>query len=198
MRKDRNLRALCREIVRTKTAAEAQLLLVDVRRTLLGVVESQHLAGYAMSPTALRALWPDVLDLLQSRMPPADVTQAQLRARSWWSGPDVYVVVDDYDLVATQAGNPLLGLLEYLPHARDLGLHVVVARRSGGAARGLFEPLLAGLREIGCLGLMMSTRPDDGSLLGPGRPARLPPGRGVLVTAGGDEQVVQVGWSPES
>ncbi|WAJ46200.1 type VII secretion protein EccCa [Mycobacterium sp. Aquia_216] len=196
--KTATLRALCREIVRTKTAAEAQLLLVDVRRTLLGVVESQHLAGYAMSPTALRALWPDVLDLLQSRMPPADVTQAQLRARSWWSGPDVYVVVDDYDLVATQAGNPLLGLLEYLPHARDLGLHVVVARRSGGAARGLFEPLLAGLREIGCLGLMMSTRPDDGSLLGPGRPARLPPGRGVLVTAGGDEQVVQVGWSPES
>ena len=74
-----------------------------------------------------------------------DVNQAQLRARSWWSGPDIYVVVDDYDLVATSAGNPLLALLEYLPHAEDLGLHLIVARRSGGAARALFEPLLAGL-----------------------------------------------------
>ncbi|MEZ0349659.1 type VII secretion protein EccCa [Mycobacterium sp. pR1184] len=190
------LRTLCREIVRTKTAAQARLLIVDFRRTLLGVVESQHLGGYAMAPTALRALMPDLLDLLQRRMPPPDVTQAQLRARSWWSGPDIYVVVDDYDLVAAPAGNPLLDVLEYLPHAKDLGLHLIAARRSGGASRGLFEPLLAGLREIGCMGLMMSARPDDGSLLGAGRPVRLPAGRGVLLNDAGDEQVIQVGWSP--
>ncbi|HEV7579807.1 MAG TPA: type VII secretion protein EccCa [Mycobacterium sp.] len=195
--KTTTLRTLCREIVRTKTAAAAQLLIVDFRRSLLGVVESQHLGGYARSPTALRALMPGLLDALQRRMPPADVSQAQLRARSWWSGPEIYLVVDDYDLVATPAGNPLLDLLEYLPHAKDLGLHVVVARRSGGAARALFEPLLASMREVGCMGLMMSARPDEGTLLGSGRPARLPAGRGVLVTHAGDEQVIQVGWSPE-
>jgi DNA segregation ATPase FtsK/SpoIIIE, S-DNA-T family len=195
--KTTTLRTLCRDIVRTKTAAEVQLVIVDFRRTLLGVVESQHLGGYAMSPTALRALMPGLLDVLQRRMPPADVSQAQLRARSWWSGPEIYLVVDDYDLVADPAGNPLLAMLEYLPHARDLGLHVVVARRSGGAARALFEPLLAAMREIGCMGLMMSARPDEGTLLGSGRPARLPAGRGVLVTHAGAEQVIQVGWSPE-
>jgi S-DNA-T family DNA segregation ATPase FtsK/SpoIIIE len=195
--KTTTLRTLCREIVRTKTGAEAQLLIVDFRRTLLGVVESQHLGGYAMSPTALRALMPGLLDVLQRRMPPTDVSQAQLRARSWWSGPEIYLVVDDYDLVATPAGNPLLDILEYLPHARDLGLHVAVARRSGGAARALFDPLLAGMREIGCMGLMMSARPEEGALLGSGRPARLPAGRGVLVTHAGDEQVIQVGWSLE-
>ncbi len=194
--KTATLRTLCREVVRTKTAAQAQLLIVDFRRTLLGVVELQHLGGYAMSPAALRALLPDLLDRLRDRLPPPELTQQQLRARSWWSGPDIYIVVDDYDLVATPAGNPLLPMLEYLPYARDLGLHVIMARRSGGAARGLFEPLLAGLREIGCLGLMMSARPDDGSLLGPGRPARLPAGRGVLVTDAGDELVIQVGWCP--
>jgi S-DNA-T family DNA segregation ATPase FtsK/SpoIIIE len=130
-------------------------------------------------------------------MPPADASQTQLRSRSWWSGPDVYVIVDDYDLVVTPAGNPLSVLLEYLPYARDLGLHLVVARRSGGATRALFEPLLAGLRDFGCLGLMMSGRPDEGVLLGSGRPARLPPGRGVLVTRTGEEQLIQVGWCPE-
>jgi S-DNA-T family DNA segregation ATPase FtsK/SpoIIIE len=190
------LRVLCREIVRTKTAAQARLVIVDLRRTLLGVVESEHLGGYAMSPAALGELLPGLLDLLRGRMPPPDVSQAQLRARSWWSGPDLYVVVDDYDLVATPAGNPLSALLEYLPHAADLGLHLIVARRSGGAARALFEPVLVGLRDLGCMGLMMSGRPDEGALFGSVSPAPLPPGRGILVTRPGDEQCVQVAWCP--
>jgi len=190
------LRTLCREIVRTKTAAQAQLLIVDFRRALLGVVESEHLGGYAMSPPALGALLPNLLDLLHRRMPSLDASQTQLRTRSWWSGPDIYVVIDDYDLVATPASNPLTALLEYLPYSRDLGLHLMVARRSAGAERALFEPLLAGLRDLGCMGLMMSGRPDERALFGTGRPTPLPPGRGILVSRAGDEQLVQVGWSP--
>lgn len=194
--KTATLRTVCREIVRTATPERARLCIVDYRRSLLGVVESEHLDGYAMSPAALRALLPGLLDTLRRRMPPEELSPAQLRARSWWSGPDVYLVIDDYDLVAAPTGNPLLDLLEYLPHARDLGLHVIVARRSGGAARGLFEPLLAGLIEFGCVGLMMSAGPDDGTLLGSSRPVRLPAGRAVLVARGGDEEVLQVGWTP--
>jgi DNA segregation ATPase FtsK/SpoIIIE, S-DNA-T family len=194
--KTASLRTLCREIVRTKTAAQAQLLVVDFRRSLLGVVESEYLGGYAMSPAALDALRPDLLDVLRRRMPPRDVSQAQLRSRSWWSGPDIYVVIDDYDLVATPAGNPLAAVLEYLPHARDLGLHLLVARRSGGAGRAMFESLLAGLRDFGCMTLMMSGCADEGALFGSGRPVRLPPGRGVLISRAGDEQLVQVVWSP--
>ncbi len=190
------LRTLGRDIVRTKTAAQAQLLIVDYRRSLLGAVESEHLGGYVTSPPALHGLLPVLLDLLRRRMPPPDASQAQLRARSWWSGPDIYLLVDDYDLVAAPAGNPLLAILEYLPHARDLGLHLLVARRSGGAERALFEPLLAGLRDLGCMALMMSGRPDEGAPFGAGRPARLPPGRGVLITRAGDQQLIQVGWSP--
>jgi DNA segregation ATPase FtsK/SpoIIIE, S-DNA-T family len=128
-------------------------------------------------------------------MPPPDLSHAHLVARSWWSGPDIYLVVDDYDLVAT-AGNPLLELVEYLPHAADLGLHLIVARRSGGAARAMFEPLLAGLRDLGCTGLMMSGNSDEGSLLGSSRPELLPPGRGVLIAGAGNERLVQIAWSP--
>jgi S-DNA-T family DNA segregation ATPase FtsK/SpoIIIE len=193
--KTATLRTVCREIVRTSTGGQAQLLIVDFRRTLLGVVESEHLGGYAMSPLALQALLPEVVDRLRQRMPTPQLSQTQLRARSWWSGPDIYVVADDYDLVSTPAGNPLAALLDYLPYARDLGLHLVVARRSGGAARALFEPLLAGLRDLGCMGLMMSGRGDEGTLFGSVRPVPLPPGRGVLVTRPGDEQRVQVAWS---
>ncbi len=38
---------------------------------------------------------------MQHRLPGPDVTPQQLRDRSWWTGPELYVLVDDYDLVAT-------------------------------------------------------------------------------------------------
>jgi ESX secretion system protein EccC len=189
------LRTLCREIVRTTSAAQSQLFIIDFRRTLLGIVESEHLGGYAISSVALSGLLPDLVDRLRGRMPPQNVTHAELRDKSWWSGPEIYVVVDDCDLVLSAAGNPLTPLLEYLPHAGDVGLHLLVARRSAGAARAMFEPLLAGLREVGCVALMMSGSPDEGLLIESVRPSRLPPGRGTLITRRGGPQLVQVAWS---
>ncbi|MCV7302425.1 type VII secretion protein EccCa [Mycobacterium barrassiae] len=189
------LRLLCRELIRTNTADEAQLEIVDFRRSLLGVVESDHLSGYVMSPASLTSRVTALVQRLEARMPGEDVTQQQLRTRSWWSGPDVYLVIDDYDLAAGSTGNPLAPLADFLPHAKDLGLHVVVARRSGGAARAMFDPVLAGMRELGCVGLMMSARPDDGVLLGTVRSSPLPPGRGTLITRGDGDQLIQVAWT---
>ncbi|MEB3034492.1 type VII secretion protein EccCb [[Mycobacterium] nativiensis] len=194
--KTATLRTLCRELVRTHTAEQVQLLVVDYRRGLLGVVETEYLAGYAMSAPALNALLPGLIDRLSERMPGADLTPQQLRDRSWWSGPQLYVLVDDYDLVATAAGNPLTALLEYLPHAGDLGLHLVVARRSGGVARAMYEPVLAALHDLGAMGLVMSSDPGDGPLIGSVRPGPLPPGRGVLVTRADGERLIQVAWEP--
>ena len=74
-------------------------------------------------------------------------------------------------------------------------MHVVVARRSGGAARAMFDPVLARLRDLGCMGLMMSASPDEGVLLGSVRPSQLPPGRGTLVTRSHADQLIQVAWS---
>jgi S-DNA-T family DNA segregation ATPase FtsK/SpoIIIE len=193
--KTSTLRLLCREIMRTNDVDSAQLEIVDFRRTLLGVVESAHLAGYTMSAAALTSRLPTLLERLRARMPGEQVTQQQLRTRSWWSGPDIYLVIDDYDLVGGAGGNPLAPLAEFLPHAEDLGLHVVVARRSGGAARAMFDPFLAGLRDVGCMGLMMSASPDEGVLLGSVRPSPLPAGRGTLITRGGPDQLIQVSWS---
>ncbi|MDX1888351.1 type VII secretion protein EccCa [Mycolicibacterium sp. 050158] len=189
------LRTVCHEIVRTQPPEGARIVVVDFRRTLLGVVESEHLLGYAMSPAAAESQLAGAVNLLGSRMPGDGVTQRQLRDRSWWSGPEVYVVVDDYDLVATASGNPVLPLLDLLPHARDLGLHLVVARRSGGAARAMFDPVLTRLRELGCMGLMMSASPDEGVLLGTRRPGPLPAGRGTLIRRGHRDELVQVSWT---
>ena len=193
--KTSTLRLLCHEIVRTNTAESVQIEIVDYRRTLLGVVESAHLGGYAISASALTTRVAQLLEKLQARMPDEHVTQQQLRSRSWWSGPEIYLIIDDYDLVAGATGNPLTPLADYLPHAKDLGLHVIVARRSGGAARAMFDPVLARLRDLGSLGLMMSANPEEGILLGSVRPASQPPGRGTLVTRGHPDQLIQVAWT---
>ena len=39
--------------------------------------------------------------------------------------------------------------LPYIPSAVDIGLHFVVTRRVAGASRGMYEPLMLGLRESG-------------------------------------------------
>ena len=189
------LRTLCREIVRVHDPGAAQLVIVDVRRALLGEVDSDHVRGYAMSAVGVETHLAEVARELRLRLPPDTVTQRQLRDRSWWSGPDLYVVVDDYDLVAGPAGGALASLLEFLPHAVDVGLHLIVARRSGGAARAMFDPLLAALRDHGCLGVVLSASPEEGALLGSVRPRPLPPGRGTVVTRSRPDRVVQVAWA---
>ena len=103
----------------------------------------------------------------------------------------IHLVVDDYALAASA----LAPLADLLPHARDIGLRVVIARGSAGAARALYDPVLSALRESAPIGLLLSTAPDDGPLIGATRPRRLPPGRGVLVGRAGTEQLIQLAWT---
>ena len=196
--KTATLRTICRELMRTTTSAQCRLFVVDVRRSLLGVVqpESGHFGGYLASADAVGEGLPRIIEQLRRRMPPPNATPLQLRQRSWWSGPEIYVVVDDYDLVGSGGGNPLASLVEVLPHSRDLGLHLLVARRSSGAARAMFEPLLGGLRDAGAMTLLMSGNPDEGLTIGSVRASSMLPGRGTLITRRCSPQLIQVGWSP--
>ena len=45
----------------------------------------------------------EITGSMRKRLPGPDVTQEQLRNRSWWKGPELFVIVDDYDLVARRA-----------------------------------------------------------------------------------------------
>jgi S-DNA-T family DNA segregation ATPase FtsK/SpoIIIE len=190
------LRLVARGIAARHTPAEARIILVDYRRTLLGAIGTGHLLEYATSAPTLAATMSDVHQAMGKRLPGPDVTAEQLRSRSWWSGPELYVLVDDYDLVATSTGNPLAPLLEFLPQAQDVGLHLVVARRSGGAGRALYEPVMQRLKDIGTPGLVMSGSRDEGVLLGTTRPSAQPPGRGTLVGRRVGAELVQVAYSP--
>jgi DNA segregation ATPase FtsK/SpoIIIE, S-DNA-T family len=191
------LRTIARGIVERCSPEQARIIMVDYRRTMLGFLNSEHVIGYGMSADVLTPIISDVQRSMRQRLPGASVTQQQLRDRSWWSGPELYVLVDDYDLVATQgASNPLAPLLQFLAQAKDVGLHLIIARRSGGAARALFEPVIARLRELSTPGIVMSGSPDEGPLLGNVKPSPMPPGRGALVSRKVGRQLVQTAWLP--
>ena len=123
------------------------------------------------------------------------MTPDQLRNRSWWSGADAYVLVDDYDLVATQQGSPLAPLAPLLAQARDTGFHLILTRRSGGASRAMYESIIQGMRDLAMPGLLLSGSPDEGALFGNVRPSQQPPGRGRLVTRERGIEVVQLAWT---
>lgn len=189
------LRTFLLGLMSRMTSTEVQILVVDYRRTLLGVVPPEYLLGYAGAELAAAAQLAETAGALNRRLPPADLSIERLRARSWWHGPDVFVVADDYDLVATPSGNPLLPLVPFLAQAKDVGLHVLVARRTGGASRGILEPLLLRMRELGSPGLLLSGDPQEGALLGSSRSAAQPPGRGLLVRRHERPSLVQVAFA---
>ncbi|WP_327112670.1 type VII secretion protein EccCa [Nocardia sp. NBC_01730] len=189
------LRNIVMGVVENSSAEQARIILIDYRRTMLGLIEGQQLAGYSTSSQTSIGMIKEVAGYLGKRIPGSDITPKQLRERSWWTGPEIYVVVDDYDMVAT-GQNPLEPLLEYLPQARDIGLHLVVARRSGGASRALYDKVLGRLKELSVDALLMSAPKDEGKLLGDIRSSKLPPGRGILVSRSGDPEMIQVSYLP--
>jgi S-DNA-T family DNA segregation ATPase FtsK/SpoIIIE len=193
--KSATLRAYIREVTRTRSPREAQLVVVDYRRSLLGEVPEDHLLSYLTSAPQTSPTITELATFLESRLPGPDVGPTQLRTRSWWRGPEVYVVVDDYDLVATQQSSPIAPLQPLLAQSRDVGLHLVVARRSGGAGRASYEPVLQAMRELAMPGLVLSGSPDEGVLIGTIKPQPLPPGRGRLWTREHGVETVQVAWT---
>jgi S-DNA-T family DNA segregation ATPase FtsK/SpoIIIE len=186
------LRSIAESITRRFTPEQARIVLVDYRRSLLGAVTSDHLIGYGTTAETTAPIIESVASYMDRRRPGPDVTPEQLRTRAWWAGPECFVLVDDYDLVATATSGPLLPLLEYLSQARDVGLHLILTRRAGGAARALYEPILQRLRELGLPGVVMSGEREEGPLVGGVRPGPQPPGRGWLVTRRDGTRLVQL------
>ena len=192
------LRGFAHEVMRLNTPKQAQVFAVDYRRALLGEIPEDYLAGYLTTHDQAAEELGGLAQYLRSRLPGPDVTAEQLRNRSWWSGAEVYVLVDDYDLVATSLGNPLQALQPLLAQAGDVGLHLVLTRRSGGASRALFDPVIQALRDLAAPGIMLSGSPDEGQLIGNVKPSLAVPGRGQLVSRAHGLQVVQMAWTPSA
>lgn len=167
---------------------QARIVMIDHRRAHLGALPEHMVASYSAGAASTETTLKDTVHTLSQRLPGPEITPAQLAARSWWEGPEIFLIIDDLDLVPDHA---LHQLREILPHSRDVGLHVIAARKSGGVQRALYQPFLAELRDQSPTVVILDADKEDGPLFGL-RTTHREPGRGALVERGVDRGLIQL------
>jgi ESX secretion system protein EccC len=168
------LRSVAQGLAERYSPDQARLVVVDFRRGLLDLTQLPLPSSFASRPPKVEEFMAELRELTVERL-------RQLDTAGGWSGPAFYVLVDDYDLVAGSALNPLSGLGDLIFQGRDAGIHVVLARAAGGAARAMLDPVMQRLVESGSPALLMSGDPHEGPLVRGVRAEPLPPGRARLV-----------------
>lgn len=187
------LRGMVKQIIQ-RPPKEVGVVMVDFKRSHLELVPEEHLLAYCTSLEQTQAVAAELAGWLKERLPGPDVTPRQLRQRSWWKGLDLYIVVDDMDMLGSRT-SPLAPLAPYVTQGSDLGLHLIIARRSGGAARSLYESVLQAVTDMASPGVLFSGDRREGRLAH-GVPSReLPVGRAQLARRGRRPDLLQTGWS---
>ncbi|HEY3715201.1 MAG TPA: type VII secretion protein EccCa [Jatrophihabitantaceae bacterium] len=186
------LRVIARGITARYTPTEAKIITFDYRRGLLGAITTPHQIGYVMTSAAAPDMVNNIGNALRERLAGIQVDPTASEVPQW-NGPKLFLLIDDYDLVGGAQGNPLLSLTEFLPQARDIGLHVILSRAAGGAGRGMFDAVMQRVREMGSPGILLSGTKDEGAVLGSAKMEPLPPGRGKLVHRRSGITLIQTG-----
>ncbi|MFB9837079.1 type VII secretion protein EccCa [Actinoallomurus acaciae] len=176
------LRLMAKAITARYTPEEARIMVVDYRRELVEAVPDEYRLGHAVSMDALRDLLDGAGRAIQARIPGPDIAPARMRLCDWWSGPRLFILVDDYDMVgAGPMQHPFDPLIPHLALGWEVGLHLVVARSAAGAGRGLNEMMMRRLQEVNTPSLLMSCPPDEGFLFGNVKGRILPAGRAMRI-----------------
>ncbi|MGH3374440.1 MAG: type VII secretion protein EccCa [Actinoallomurus sp.] len=177
------LKLITRSVLRAYSPSEAKIMLVDFRRELHDVVPDEQRLGYAVAVDVLRQSVEGAARAMKNRVPSADIPLGRLKLRDWWEGPELFVVVDDYDLVATSStAHPFGALLDHLAQGTEIGLHLIVARSANGIGRALSDPLLRRLQEVNTPAVVLSCPPSEGPVFGNVKPKRLAAGRALHIT----------------
>ncbi|HEX9414586.1 MAG TPA: type VII secretion protein EccCb [Ktedonobacterales bacterium] len=189
------LRAWMRGLEERYTPEQVQFTLVDPRRAVLDFLDSEQLFAYACTPAMLKDAVDKLKRALDQRMASgANLTIEDLRNPRTWTGPHHFLFIDDYDTLTTQSSNPFAPLVDLIQQGRDVGFHVVLARKAAGTSRTAFEAVFQRLKESGSPGLIMSGDPQEGALLGAQRAGALPPGRGYLVRRNQRTTLIQTAY----
>lgn len=169
---------------------------MDPRRSLRGVVPEEFNGGYAYNSKLCAGLSAAITTELEKRLPDENARLEDLEPGNWGKGPRIVVLVDDYDVLTTAGQSPLSPFLPYIPSAVDIGLHFVLTRRVAGASRGMYEPLVQGLRESGASALLMAGDRSEGQLFPGVYASQQAPGRGVFIRRGQPNRLIQTVYAP--
>ncbi|MFE1247425.1 type VII secretion protein EccCa [Streptomyces sp. NPDC058766] len=191
------LRLIAAQLVERHGDEELVFGVFDPRRGLRGTIPEPYRGGYAHNAKLAAALSTGIATELEKRLPETADPDAPPTAEPAFSGPRIVILVDDYDIITAAGQQPLTPFLPYLSSAQDIGLHFVLARRTAGASRALYEPLPTALRETGTAALVMTGERTEGQLFPGLYASRQPPGRGTLVRRGRPHQLIQTALTAE-
>ncbi|MDG4809482.1 type VII secretion protein EccCa [Micromonospora sp. WMMD1120] len=183
------LRHLARSIAAHHSADEARIIFGDFGRELYDAVPQEHQIGYSVGAGSLSSALQEAAGLLKDRVPGPEIIPSRLPSRDWWTGGRIFVLVDDYELA--EAEKPLQHLLPLLPHGADIGLHLIVARRTAGASRAMMDQVVRRCWELGSPATLFSCPREEGAFLGGVRPRTLPVGRAQYIDRRRSVRLVQ-------
>nr|WP_305785772.1 type VII secretion protein EccCa [Actinoplanes lichenis] len=180
------LRLVLRAIQQRYTSDQAKVVLGDSRRDLDTALPPEYQVGFGFTGDKLYELAGQASVSMNRRVPGPEISSERMRRRDWWEGPELFVVVDDYDLMTRGGmGSTLDPLLPLLAQGASIGLHVIIARSTSGAMRAMMEPVIRRMWELGTPATLLSYPKEEGKFLGEAAPRRLPAGRAQLVTRRG-------------
>ncbi len=159
----------------------AQVWLVDPRRQLLTTLGSDYVEKFAYNLDGVQAMMGELAAVLAGREPPPGLSAEELLSRSWWSGPEIFLIVDDIQQLPAGFDSPLHKAAPWVTRAADVGLHVIVTRTFGGWSSAGSDPMLRALAQANAPLLVMDADPDEGFIRGKMKGGPLPRGRGLLM-----------------
>lgn len=159
----------------------AQVWLGDPRRQLLTALGSDYVERFAYNLDGVVAMMGELAAALAGREPPPGLSAEELLSRSWWSGPEIFLIVDDIQQLPPGFDSPLHKAVPFVNRAADVGLHVIVTRTFGGWSSAGSDPMLRALHQANAPLLVMDADPDEGFIRGKMKGGPLPRGRGLLM-----------------
>lgn len=178
--------AVARAICARNSPKQVRFMIADYRSGLLEAVPETHLlpaGAINRNQGTLEESIKALAIILSKRLPPADLTPSQLRARSWWDGPDIVLLVDDWHMITAAGGlmPPMTPLGPLLPAAADIGLHLVVTCQMSQASRATMDKFVGTAYGSGSPTMFLSGEKQDF----PSREIivkKRPPGQAFFVT----------------
>ncbi|WP_019201269.1 type VII secretion protein EccC [Tsukamurella sp. 1534] len=179
-----------------------------------------HRGAFAPNPKNIGLHGSDLLDFLQRwqdklvewmgegetdptkvtyRRVPDTADSASLARRDWWTGPEIFLIIDDYDAVVARGDrtNPVTQTVKLMNDGVIRGFHVIVALSDGEYLyKSSSDPMIQHMDTHASMALVLSADKFNVNIAGergqrfgiPGR-GRLFPGRGA------PSGVVQVAWN---
>lgn len=192
------LRTWITGIQRYYTPEQAQIIIIDYRKSLFGLAGDDHLLAYVSTLDKVKECVQMLNTELERRLANnSSHPEEASTSNGMWNGTHYYLFVDDYEMVATQApqsGNPLNPLESLLQTAKEIGFHLILARRVVEIGRANYDPIYRSIKNMEGPGLIMRGDPVEGRQVLHKQSAsdKLPAGRGYIVRRGEPTMQIQI------